>query len=223
MSTTASGFFYPDSSYTSGWRQAIQDAADASESVVTVSRSFRTFTVADSTALTALGSSYTLREGRDFARRTDNKITYRYNGTAWKAWESDWISHTPTWTGFTPGNGTVTAYYRLNAGRVNMTGHVVLGSTSSVTAAVKIAPAVSMDTSYYGSIIEPLGTVGIRDVGTSLYSGEAWSEASSTAISLMVNLASGTYAVPTAITGSVPIPTWATSDTFSWDFSYKAA
>jgi len=87
MGTTASGFWFPDVGYTSGWRQAIEDAADANENIIAGTRAARTFAVADNAELAALASTYTLSEGLDFARRDDDKITYRYSGSAWQPWD----------------------------------------------------------------------------------------------------------------------------------------
>ncbi len=84
MSTTASGFFYPATSYTSGIFQALKDAADSQETVIGA-RAIYTFRPADTAALAALSSSYTLRAG-DLALQVDTGVLYRYNGTAWKAW-----------------------------------------------------------------------------------------------------------------------------------------
>lgn len=81
MGTTASGFWFPDTSYTSGVRQAFEDAADAAEGVM-ASRARQTFRPADAAALAALASTYTLRVD-DYAYQVDTKVGYLWDGSAW--------------------------------------------------------------------------------------------------------------------------------------------
>lgn len=58
---------------------------------------------------------------------------YRFNGTAWQLWTTDFKSYTPTFTGFTLGNGTLSVWYRYVDGQVFYYGTVTLGSTSAMT------------------------------------------------------------------------------------------
>lgn len=103
--------------------------------------------VASSSALNALTGMVT----GDKARRTDNGVVYRYNGSTWKAWESDWTTYTPTMTNFTVGTGgsvkNVWAW-KYEAGVVRVRFRLVLGSSGSSVApgssVVSFALPVSM-------------------------------------------------------------------------------
>jgi hypothetical protein len=64
----------------------------------------------------------------------DTGIVYRYNGTAWKAWESDWITYTPTLTNFVLGTGGSAASvwkYRYDSGEVKVYYQLTLGTTGA--------------------------------------------------------------------------------------------
>lgn len=209
MGTTASGFFYPDGSYTQDWRKAIQDAADSQESVVSTTRSFRTFAVADSAALTALASTYTLREGLDFARRTDNKITYRFNGSAWKTWDSDWITFTPT-TSITVGStGSTTGTYRYLGGRVAWKVTILLGGTGIT---MPSSPTLNLPVNRdalphpYARMVET--NVSLHDTSAiGAYNGFA--QANNTSVSQVFIVVSANPA--SSISSTAPF-TWATTD-----------
>lgn len=77
---------------------------------------------------------------------------YRFKGTAWQLWETEWKTFTPAWTGVTVGNGTNTGLYRFRGGQVEFSASVNLGSTSAVTGSVFVDLPVaceSMSGSYY--------------------------------------------------------------------------
>lgn len=111
MGTTASGFWFPDTSYTSGVRQAFEDAADAAEGVM-ASRARQTFRPADAAALAALAGTYTLRVD-DYAYQIDTGVQYRWDGAAWVSLDTDWINATLA-SGATVSDGLTPAYRRLN-------------------------------------------------------------------------------------------------------------
>jgi hypothetical protein len=81
--TSPDGIGYPDVSYAGGVRLAVKDNADTTQTAL-LARQGRTFRVANSAALTALASSYTLRAD-DHAYQIDTGVSYRHNGTAWSA------------------------------------------------------------------------------------------------------------------------------------------
>jgi hypothetical protein len=58
-----------------------------------------------------------------------DKVTYRRNASAWRAWASDWITYTPTLANVTLGTGSATAYrYRYVGGVVEVEFRIVLGT-----------------------------------------------------------------------------------------------
>lgn len=65
----------------------------------------------------------------DFGYQVDTKIKYRYSGTAWKEWESDWITDTMT-TSATLGTGSASELkHKYIAGEVRVKGYLKRGST----------------------------------------------------------------------------------------------
>lgn len=88
------------------------------------------FRAANQTAMNALAGM----SADDKCYRTDNGITYRYNGAAWKRWESDWLSYasTPTLDGFAVGTGgsaLSSIQYRFTEGRIRFRVRFVFGTT----------------------------------------------------------------------------------------------
>lgn len=63
---------------------------------------------------------------------TDTNIGWFYNGTAWRAWESDWITYTATLTNFTVGSSgqIATTKYRYTGGMVEVRFYFVYGATA---------------------------------------------------------------------------------------------
>lgn len=87
------------------------------------------FRAASNAAMTALAGM----AAGDMCYRTDNGITYRYNGAAWRRWESDWITYTPTLDGFAVGTGgssTSVVQYRFENGRIRLKWRFVFGTAS---------------------------------------------------------------------------------------------
>lgn len=88
------------------------------------------FRAANATAMNALAGM----AAGDRCYRTDNGITYRYNGAAWKRWESDWITYTPTLDGFTIGtlgSATSSVQYRFDSGRIRLKWRFVFGTSGA--------------------------------------------------------------------------------------------
>jgi len=70
----------------------------------------------------------------DKAYQVDTGVTYRYNGAAWKGWESDWLTYTATLTGFvigTGGSALSDTKYRFEQGRVRVRFNFVFGTTGA--------------------------------------------------------------------------------------------
>jgi len=111
--------------------------------------------------------------------RWDDEITYRYNGSAWKAWESGWIAiAAPTVTNFnigTLGNASSTHFYRYQNGRVTQRGVMILGTSGqSVPGAVSVGLQVAGAALPAGATAIPVsGNVYAIDTGAALYVGSA--------------------------------------------------
>ncbi len=153
MSTTASGFFYPATGYTSGEFQELKDMADSQEAVIRQTGIPR---FADAAARTAaipspvLGSKTVL---------TSTEIIYRYNGSTWKEWESDWITWATAPTNLTVGTGGSAATvqrYKYIAGRIWFDYRYVLGTSG---ASMGTAPTINFPISV--ALVVTSATTGI--------------------------------------------------------------
>lgn len=223
MGTTASGFGYPDVGYTGGIRLAVKNLADTSEAVISGQHAAKYFRPADSAALAALLTTYaaTLLEG-DLARQTDTEVTYRFNGTTWKAWESDWISYVATATNIAVGTGgsaLKSHRYRYNGGDIEVDYMFILGTSgASVSGVVSFTlpvntPAVS---SAYGPI---RGGGSIADASLGWY--PVFHVANNTAVDSIRIQAVGATG-PGNITSTFPI-TWAAGDAMGGNVRYTPA
>jgi hypothetical protein len=126
------------------------------------------------------------------------------------------VSFTPTFSGFTLGNGTATASYVLVNKLCFMTVKVTLGSTSSVTGTIVVnLPFTAVTSPLYGSNVQ------ITDGGSTQYVGFA-AQLSTTEIYIFVTNVAATY--PTRIGTSATIPmTWANTDSFSVTHVFEVA
>jgi len=121
-------------------------------------------------------------------------------------------------SGFTLGNGTVTAKYKRRYS--DITGHFefVLGNTSAITGDVLLTPPITQGT--YGAVSEPVGVNRLVAAGSG-YAG-ATLAASTTSFRVAVYVASGTYLTAAVLSSTVPA-TWTTNDVISFPFSYIGA
>lgn len=134
-----------------------------------------------------------------------------------------WISWTPSWTALTVGNGIVIAKYMRIGKLVTCRLKVVLGSSSSVGTGVRFSlPVTKLD--YGGTVsMTPLGQSRLFDTSTPANSALGTVVATSTTeVSVLVDMASGTYRAGADLTATVPF-TWATGDEIGLQFSYEAA
>lgn len=157
-------------------------------------------------------------------QRTDTGITERYDGTNWKAWESDWISYTPTlsvasgttkWVGTT---GTNTAEYKYSSGRIWVRAKFTFGNTiaSTYTNPQFALPFAAANFYVVNQFIN--STVTAADVGNAIFSGYVRFTSTTTAGFAMVT-ASGT---PAGLGPTNPA-TWGSGDFVSCDFVYDPA
>ena len=126
------------------------------------------------------------------------------------------VSFTPTFSGFTLGNGTATASYVLVNKLCFMTLKVTLGSTSSVTSNIAVnLPFTATQSVLFGS------NAVIGDTGTANYVGFVY-QAGTTQVFLFIQNVAATY--PTRVGTSPTIPmTWANTDTFNITHVFEVA
>lgn len=175
--------------------------------------------VADGTALAAL----TGMVPGDRARRADNSITYRYSGTAWVPWESDWIAYTPTLTGVTIGSGggaSNTAFYKYECGVVRVHGSIVLGATgAAVSGAVSLTLPVTAATPKFTNTFY-IAAATLFDTSPAATT-EARVRANGTSTTSF-NLLAVVTGTPANISSTVPW-TWAAGDAMQYEFTYRPA
>lgn len=115
-------------------------------------------------------------------------------------------TYTPTFTGLTLGNGTVTAKY-CKVGAVIVDEIVItFGSTTVVTGGVTIAGMQAANST--AALIS--ATVNLHDAGSTYYCGVA-RVASATTLEIHAQTAGGTYVSLASLSATVP-HTWAVSD-----------
>jgi hypothetical protein len=142
--TTPDSISYPDASTTGGFIAAIAAMATSIQAAFS-KRGRHNYQWADATARGAQAGMITGDEGY----QVDVGITYRYNGSAWKSWESDWITYTPTLTtsGGTLGSASGTGRYKYVAGAIllKLTATVTTVGTASgsVLATLPVTAATS--------------------------------------------------------------------------------
>ena len=125
---------------------------------------------------------------------------------------------TPTYTGYTRGNGTVFAKFM----RVNQFVFVyvqeILGSTSSMTA----SPVMDLPVASNGAASQLKSGVEFYDDSANIiYFGQTRSSGGTT-VEINAQLASGTYVSRAQPSATVPF-TWATGDRFTFAICYEAA
>lgn len=138
---------------------------------------------------------------------------------------STWVQQnwTPTLVNMTLGNGTVVAKYTQIGKKVFYLFDFTLGSTSTVTGAMRFTIPVTSAVSL-GNSFQSVGRAYITDNGTTFFTGEVRPTSSlpTTQFEIEVSNAAGTYVVPTVISSTVPM-TWTTSDRVVATGFYEAA
>ena len=134
---------------------------------------------------------------------------------AWKTW-------TPSWTGLTVGNGTLT-YARYDVSGKTITARVrfVLGTTSSIGAAVTLTLPITAKSDYVGGW-DTLGPASLADSGVAIFQGMVRYESTTTVKIVNINNASTTIIVQGDLSATVPF-TWTTNDVIQAVFTYEAA
>lgn len=187
-------------------------------------RETKSYSWADATAKAAQTGMAT----GEIGHQIDNDTYYIYSGSAWRIWAKQPTAYTPTLGGITSTAFTTAFVYSIAGGVVNVTGNVVMTGavTGSGTFRVSLPSGYSINTSYV--IIDttyfkaPLGTSAYWDnSATREYVGYVTAyDADNVALSRM--------AIPTSnlelgeVSTTQPF-TWATSDSYSVNFSYPVA
>jgi hypothetical protein len=211
MASTPSGFIYPDPGYTSGWRQGIEDLADSAENVILEAGTPR---YADAAARTTAIPSPVLGMRSVL---TSTEITYRYNGSAWKEWDSDWITWTTTPTGITIGTGgsaSTLQRYKYITGRCLFYYKFTLGTSG---ASVGTAPYLTLPFSLVPPTTRYATLPGDGSTWDSSANSQNYTKArinDTTANQALLSTYTGTYA---NITATAPW-TWAAGDQLGGEF-----
>ena len=127
-------------------------------------------------------------------------------------------SFTPTWSGFTLGNGTEEWYYVRVNDLIHVYGNTQLGSTSAVTGELQIDLPVEREA--LASTYEILGTATLFEAGVAFWQGTAFST-NTTTCRLSPLLANVTYVKQGTTSSTVPF-TWGSGDAIGASFTYKA-
>lgn len=181
------------------------DAADLTEVAAYAAKvgNLKGGTTADMNALTGADRW----EGLYFSSTTDG-ILYRSTGSAWAPRDSDWIVWTPTISAgagtFSVGNGTLTARYRWQGGRILWMFRLVLGSTSSIGTNSSFTLPVNAESTFSAYAIVGRGTLGVTN-GSAVVDGVAYRSAASQAVVIIGtwNVAN-TYPGVTGVTAAIP-------------------
>lgn len=133
-----------------------------------------------------------------------------------------WQAYTPTISGVTIGNATVTFVYCQIGKTVHVRGLCLMGSTSVVTGTLDVTLPVN-STGYSTTGQQPIGNVSFYN-GSSYIYGTPVSVGNAGAFRIVSYNASGTYVTGTDVSTIVPF-TWApaTGKFFACSFTYQAA
>ena len=158
----------------------------------------------------------TLAEGQVCFIEAAPKRLQVYNGTAWIDFDVESTSFTPTWTGYTRGNGTTQASYVRLGKSVTVWITETLGTTSSLGGSLNLTLPITAVNS--GRVF---GACYFRDAAVNYYGGQMFA-LSTTSIDLYTSVASGTYLSTANVTSTIPF-TWGTNDQIIVFLSFEAA
>ena len=132
-----------------------------------------------------------------------------------------YTSYTPTLTGVTLGNGTVTGEYARVNNFVHVAGSFTFGSTSAITGSVGISTPININASM-GLAAFPMGLASLNDVSSGAFNVLEVLWASATELRLRALNSAGYYGVLVVVSSTIPL-TWATGDILTWNVMYRAA
>lgn len=139
------------------------------------------------------------------------------SGTGWA-----WQTFSPSWTNFTPGNGTIGARYTQIGKMVWVFLTVTLGTTSSVGGDISFTPPVSASSVYTLSGFNSVVGTGTMTAGSISALSLAYFNASNAAIHIGYLAPSATSNALGATSSSTP-GTWASTNAFQAQLFYEAA
>lgn len=167
-------------------------------------------------------NAYTPLGVDDRAFNLTDLTQYRWSGAAWKPWDSDWISYTPTLVGIVPGTGgTVSARYKYAGGQVVEDGVITLGSSGMSLATVNTVSMGVGAAALKHPFVVYAGDTSFYDVSaTNPFAGLAAADQNSTTTFRFYTYAAS-LAAGAVGTGS-PF-TWAAGDQMAWNFTHAPA
>lgn len=161
-----------------------------------------------------------------FIFETDtDKLVGRSVSDAWQTALDlgDWDTWVPTITNITQGNGTISAKWTRVGRTVFYRFSFTFGSAgSAMGTGPRFTLPVQPAAQYVASVSQgaTIGTARMLDTGTADYAGQGF-RYDTTAVAIVVGVASGTHLSFAALTSSVPM-TWAVGDTVTVDGCYEA-
>jgi hypothetical protein len=154
---------------------------------------------------------------------TSDEVTYRYNGSGWKAWESGWISFTPTLSNIAVGTGgsaSSSCRYRYVGGQVEAEYKLVLGTSGASVGSTPTAtlPVTAEALTHTLMVLDGLGSM-FDSSGSDLR--VAFMQLTSTTVARFA------YITPSGIGFTIPtasLPwTWAAGDAIHMTIRYTPA
>lgn len=212
------GFPYADTTYPDGFITALAAAIGGVEDNIVAAVVPR---FADATARDTLLTAPVVGQK---CRLTSDGVVYRYNGTTWKAWESEYATYTATLTNIAVGTGGSAAQlteYRYEAGLVRVHFKLILGTSGASVSGIPQFTLPVTATALDGATIGYPGLTTLLDVSvpTTYYEDVGSVSASTTAVRILLR---GTNGVIGAISSTVPF-TWAAGDILAGEFTYRPA
>jgi hypothetical protein len=170
-------------------------------------------------ATTTTNNGWDIPQSTDFVKLGADAIAtlgQDIDTSAGKTWLA-WTTFTPSMSGFNVGStGTVNAAYVLVGKTLFLRAAFTLGGTGI---SIGSGPFMTLPNAYVakGPSVSPIF---IEDIGTSFYTGLAFSNG--TTVALVLNNVAGTYGTTTGITATTPM-TWAANDKLFMNFAIEVA
>ena len=128
------------------------------------------------------------------------------------------FNYSPTLTNVTEGNGSKVAKFSLNGKSIHYWGTFTFGNSSSMGTSPSIGLPINLHSSFLTTDNYGIGHAHIQDDASAAFNGILRVDSSST-LTLLCWVATGTYVAHAGVTSTVPM-TWTTSDSFSWNITY---
>lgn len=160
---------------------------------------------------------------------TEGMITYledvdRFESRTASAWvqlitPGGWVSFTPSFSGFTLGNGTVVARYTQIGQTVHFFCRVTLGSTSSVSGTIGMTLPIAKS----ATMEHPTGQCSIEQTGTRFPSIAMMSSSlGSNQVGMLIYVTNTSFLETNLSSATYPW-TWTTNHKFAFQGTYEAA